>query len=238
MVIRIFADVNVKFKDRVVAHAKQLRMSMKDLIIKALEVELGDYDVREAVENLTRMNAVLVGRLERITASKKQLSAKLNSVCDDRKQIAAKLGVREAAILPRIAELYDEKRLASEKIEVITSERDAFDAVWIAARTECKTFKTKYEETAAALLNCEAKLAAIQKRGVLGWLFNVKPVPVPFDVPAEPVETETAKLREQLDSETKRKEELQDALNELESSLASAGIHPPYTDYSKSVETE
>ena len=43
MVIRIFADVNVKFKDRVVAHAKQLRLSMKDLIIKALEVEIGDY---------------------------------------------------------------------------------------------------------------------------------------------------------------------------------------------------
>ena len=72
MVIRIFADVDVKFKDRVVAHAKQLRLSMKDLIIKALEVELGDYDVREAVENLTRMNAVLVGRLERITASHKR----------------------------------------------------------------------------------------------------------------------------------------------------------------------
>ena len=103
MVIRIFADVNVKFKDRVVAHAKQLRLSMKDLIIKALEVEIGDTNLREAVENLTRMNGVLVGRLERITASKKQLSAKLNSVCDDRKQIAAKLGVREAAILPRIA---------------------------------------------------------------------------------------------------------------------------------------
>ena len=43
MVIRIFADVDVKFKDRVVAHAKQLRLSMKDLIIKALEVEIGDY---------------------------------------------------------------------------------------------------------------------------------------------------------------------------------------------------
>ena len=65
-----------------------------------------------------------------------------------------------------------------------------FDAVWIAARTECNAFKTKYEETAADLLNCEAKLAAIQKRGVLGRLFNVKPSPVPFDVPTEPVETE------------------------------------------------
>ena len=190
MVIRIFADVNVKFKDRVVAHAKQLRLSMKDLIIKALEVEIGDYNLREAVENLTRMNAVLVGRLERITASNKRLKLQHSSVCDDRKQIAAKLGVREAAILPRIAELYEEKRLASERIEVITSDRDNFDAAWIAARTECNAFKTKYEETAADLLNCEANLAAIQKRGVLGRLFNVKPSPVPFDVPAEPVETE------------------------------------------------
>ena len=122
------------------------------------------------------MNAVLVGRLERTTASHKRLKLQHSSVCDDRKQIAAKLGVREAAILPRIAELYDEKRLASERIEVITSDRDNFDAAWIAARTECNAFKTKYEETAADLLNCEAKLAAIQKRGVFGRLFNVKPV--------------------------------------------------------------
>ena len=190
MVIRIFADVDVKFKDRVVAHAKQLRLSMKDLIIKALEVELGDYDVREAVENLTRMNAVLVGRLERITASNKRLKVQLSSVCDDRKQIAVTLGVREAAILPRIAELYEEKRLASEKIEVITSERDSFEAERDAVRIGRKAVEANFEKASADLLNCEAKLAAIQKRGVIGRLFNVKPVPVPFDVPTEPVETE------------------------------------------------
>ena len=172
----VSARVSSDLHHEVVQKATALDMSQSTFVEQAVLEKLDRAHIDKRQQLLSEENA--------------EIAAERNSACRERddlkeelKQIATKLGVRETAILPRIAELYDKKRLASEKIEVITSERDSFEAERDAVRIGRNAVEANFEKVVADLQNAEARLAAYAKQGLMARIFKWKPIPIPFATP-------------------------------------------------------
>ena len=181
---RISSNVSRKTVLRIIEAAKRLSVSISRYIEIAVEAELDKLDSRAEIERLKKEQKHLVdqrdvARIQRDVA------------CESIKTIATKLGATNdvAACKQKIDKLQAEATEAQEQ-------RDRFESKYEGARasmedykrrnkdliteaTEARRqrdhFKAKFDAALEDLAVAEAKIDALQNRGLLARIFNRKP---------------------------------------------------------------